>query len=66
MLAIDTDDPVKTRYDGDLVPKMCLNRYYVAEGVRVYSIETWRQCFGDKGKEMVSKHADSISAFYIS
>lgn len=45
---------------------MCLNRYYVAEGVRVYSIETWRKVFGDQGKQIVSKYADDISAYYIS
>nr|XP_006824606.1 PREDICTED: uncharacterized protein LOC102801544 [Saccoglossus kowalevskii] len=26
-----------------LIPRMCLNRYYVAEGVRIYSQETWRR-----------------------
>ena len=45
---------------------MCLNRYYVAEGVRNYSIETWRQVFGDQGKEIVCKFADPIAEYYIS
>lgn len=39
---IDQEDPIKEKYNNVLVPRMCLNRYYVAEGVRVYSIETWR------------------------
>lgn len=43
-----------------------MNRYYVAEGVRVYSIETWRKVFGEQGKEVVSKYADDISTYYIS
>ena len=42
-----------TKYQEALVPRMCLNRYYVAEGVRNYSIETWRQVFGDAGKAIV-------------
>ena len=45
---------------------MCLNRYYVAEGVRVYSNETWRIVFGESGKDIVRKYADEISNFYIS
>ena len=48
-----------------MVPCMCLNRYYVAEGVRVYSIETWRQVFGDKGKEIVCRYAEHICKYYI-
>ena len=62
----DEEDPLKERYNNVLVPRMCLNRYYVAEGVRVYSIETWRKVFGDQGKQIVSKYADDISAYYIS
>ena len=36
------DSEVLGQYNGQLVPKMCLNRYYVAEGVRVYNNDTWR------------------------
>jgi len=45
---------------------MCLNRYYVAEGVRNYSIETWRQVFGERGKEIVCQYSEAIATFYIS
>ena len=45
---------------------MCLNRYYVAEGVRVYNIQTWKIVFGETGKEIVAQYADSICPFYIS
>ena len=45
---------------------MCLNRYYVAEGVKIYSQETWKLIFGDGGKELVSKYAAEVSKFYIS
>lgn len=44
---------------------MCLNRYYVAEGVRRYSIETWKQVFGEQGKQVVVKYAASICQYYI-
>jgi len=45
---------------------MCLNRYYVAEGVRVYAIETWRNSFGEGGRQVVRDYADEICEFYIS
>ena len=41
------------QFQGELIPKMCLNRYYVAEGVRNYSNETWKLVFGDQGKAIV-------------
>ena len=53
-------------FNSELVPRMCLNRYYVAEGVRNYSIETWKQVFGDRGKQMVCDYAEPIAQFYIS
>ena len=65
-LAAAGDSVVLDKYNGQLVPKMCLNRYYVAEGVRVYSNDTWRQVFGEEGKQVVCKYADEVSEFYIS
>ena len=61
----DVEDDVKNHYNSILVPRMCINRYYVAEGVRVYSQETWRIVFGEKGKEVICNYADEISEFYI-
>lgn len=39
-----------------LLPRLCLNRYYVADGVRIYSQETWRQVAGASGKDLVEQH----------
>jgi hypothetical protein len=45
--AIAKDDPtLREKYDGLMVPRMCLNRYYVAEGVKIYSNESWRLVHG--------------------
>lgn len=51
---------------------MAYIRYYVAEGVRLYSQETWRQVTGAEGKTLVEKYIDSVvrecllsSIFYI-
>ncbi|KAK7067123.1 hypothetical protein SK128_006222 [Halocaridina rubra] len=48
-----------------LLPRLCLNRYYVAEGVRLHSQETWRQVAGSNGKLLVEKYIDSVVAYYI-
>ncbi len=49
-----------------LLPAMCLNRYYVAEGVRLYSQETWRNVTEGKGVSLVEKHIVGVVEFYIS
>jgi hypothetical protein len=49
--AIAKDDKaLRDSFDGALVPRMCLNRYYVAEGVKIYSQETWKNTFGEGGR----------------
>ena len=38
-------------------------RYYVAEGVRLYSQESWRLITHDRGKQLVEKHiSETVSA----
>lgn len=53
-------------YYPELLPKICLNRYYVAEGVRNYSQETWRQVTGADGKILVEKFVNETVEYYIS
>ncbi|EFJ51820.1 hypothetical protein VOLCADRAFT_120428 [Volvox carteri f. nagariensis] len=48
-----------------LLPPMCLNRYYVAEGVRLYAQETWRRVMGDGGRAAVARHINFVVAHYI-
>lgn len=48
----------------ELLPRICLNRYYIAEGVRIYSQETWRQVTGEFGKELVEKYIDKFVQYY--
>uniref|UniRef100_T1JGS2 TOG domain-containing protein n=1 Tax=Strigamia maritima TaxID=126957 RepID=T1JGS2_STRMM len=49
----------------ELIPKLCLNRYYLAEGVRNYSQETWRQIAGTEGKELVRKYIQNVVDHYV-
>lgn len=62
---IGQDQELVSKYNPSLVPRMCLNRYYVAEGVRVYSIETWRLTFGESGRQVVCDYAKEICEYYI-
>ena len=57
---------VDATYLDILIPPMCLNRYYVAEGVRVYSQETWITATKRQGVHLVEEHITSVVAFYIS
>lgn len=47
-----------------LVPRLCLNRYYIADGVKLYSQETWRMVFGDQGRKVVAKYAKEVTEYY--
>ena len=57
---------VDAAYLDILIPPMCLNRYYVAEGVRVYSQETWITVTKRQGVRLVEEHITSVVSFYIS
>jgi len=47
-----------------LLPPLCLNRYYMAEGVRIYNQETWKKLAGHRGKQLVEKYAAETVAYY--
>jgi hypothetical protein len=49
-----------------LLPALCLNRYYVAEGVRVYSQASWKLLMGTSGPQKVAEHIDAVVQYYIS
>ncbi|XP_033735448.1 uncharacterized protein LOC117323982 isoform X2 [Pecten maximus] len=48
-----------------LLPKMCLNRYYVAEGVRIYSQDTWKLVTKTDGKRYVEKYINQVVDYYV-
>eukprot|EP01094_Clydonella_sp_ATCC50884_P017104 TRINITY_DN2918_c0_g1_i1.p1 TRINITY_DN2918_c0_g1~~TRINITY_DN2918_c0_g1_i1.p1 ORF type:complete len:832 (-),score=205.17 TRINITY_DN2918_c0_g1_i1:39-2534(-) len=47
-----------------LIPRMCLNRYYVAEGVKLYSHESWRLVTGTNGKALLEECIDETVKYY--
>ncbi|XP_070576630.1 uncharacterized protein [Ptychodera flava] len=59
------NEEARQRFFPALIPRMCLNRYYVAEGVRIYSQETWRRVTGTKGKEVVETYIKDTVEYYV-
>ncbi|MEW5302135.1 MAG: hypothetical protein WDW36_004944 [Sanguina aurantia] len=49
-----------------LIGPMCLNRYYVAEGVKRYAQETWVTVLGQGGRGAIARHIDAVVSHYIS
>jgi hypothetical protein len=52
-------------YLNNLLPGMCLNRYYLAEGVKLYSQDTWLLVFKTNGKFHVEKHLNNVVDYYL-
>uniref|UniRef100_A0A1B6GJM3 TOG domain-containing protein n=1 Tax=Cuerna arida TaxID=1464854 RepID=A0A1B6GJM3_9HEMI len=63
LLALPSSQARETFYP-QLLPQMCLNRYYIAEGVRIYSQETWRQVMGSHGRSMVQRYIAPTVTYY--
>jgi hypothetical protein len=40
-------------------------RYYVAEGVRLYSQETWKQVMGTSGRSKVATYIDQVGGWMV-
>ncbi|OQS00532.1 hypothetical protein THRCLA_05934 [Thraustotheca clavata] len=55
----------RTTYYPKLIPRMCLNRHYVAEGVKQYSRDTWSKLLGSEGRSTVAKYVAECVACYI-
>ena len=56
----------KKQYFPILLPGMSLNRYYVAAGVRTYSIESWKRLVVNKGRFLVAEYIGDICKYYCS
>jgi hypothetical protein len=48
-----------------LLPCMCLNRYYLAEGVKLYSQDTWLLIFKTNGRSFVEKYLSFVIDYYL-
>lgn len=48
-----------------LLPRMCLNRFYLAQGVKLYSHETWKLVFPDSGLPVVAQNLPAVVRYYV-
>ncbi|CAK0889540.1 unnamed protein product, partial [Prorocentrum cordatum] len=64
MLALGSPER-REPYLCEVLPRMCVNRYYVAAGLAAYSQKTWKLVLGAEGKEAVVRWLPSIVPFYI-
>nr|CAB3256599.1 importin-4-like [Phallusia mammillata] len=63
LTSIDVDK--RSEFFPQLIPRMCLNRYYIAEGVRIYSQDTWKIISEGHGKQLVEEHIAYVASYYI-
>ena len=51
------------------ISSFCVNivifRYYVADGVRIYTQETWKKLSEGKGRDMVENYIDQVVNYYV-
>eukprot|EP00536_Pseudo-nitzschia_multiseries_P013299 jgi/Psemu1/261270/estExt_Genewise1Plus.C_5580017 len=48
-----------------LVPRMCLNRFYLAQGVKLYSHQTWKLVFPANGVGVVAQTIAPVVRYYV-
>ena len=48
-----------------LLPKLCLNRYFPAEGVKLQSQKAWKEICGDKGRSLLSNQISGTVQYYV-
>jgi hypothetical protein len=48
-----------------LIPRMCLNRFYLAQGVKLYSHQTWKLVFPESGLDVVTQTIAPIVRYYV-
>ena len=58
------DDSVNDIYPA-ILPRMCLNRFYLAQGVKLYSHETWKMVVKDRGVHLVAQHLPAVCRYYV-
>jgi len=48
-----------------LLPRMCLNRFYMAQGVKLYSHDTWKMVFPQGGLDTLLKYLPAVVRYYV-
>ena len=58
-------EPDRHLYWPRLLPRLCVNRFYVAEGVKSAAADAWRSAVGPRGRETVAAHVAAVAAHYV-
>jgi len=48
-----------------ILPRLCMNRFYVADGVKMHAISSWRAMVDTNGKELLSSVIKSAIDYYV-
>ena len=62
---INISDEIRDTYLPNLLPAMCFNRYFLAEGIKVYSQDTWLMVFKENGRLYVEKYLPKVVEYYL-
>ena len=68
LVSLPPNLPSKHELHALLLPPICLNRYYLAEGVRIYSQETWKLVTSKEeggGRQVVVNHIQNVVGYYV-
>jgi len=54
----------REKYLSLLLPRLCLNRYFSAEGVKVQSQKAWKDICGHDGRQLLAKNIEATVKYY--
>merc|ERR1719219_3023610 len=54
----------RARHYPALLPRLCLNRYFPAEGVKVQAQSSWRAVCGERGRDLLLQHLSQTVLYY--
>eukprot|EP00095_Tigriopus_kingsejongensis_P009240 snap_masked-scaffold495_size155559-processed-gene-0.5 protein:Tk09240 transcript:snap_masked-scaffold495_size155559-processed-gene-0.5-mRNA-1 annotation:"hypothetical protein LOTGIDRAFT_232463" len=64
-LSLSDDETKKEGFYPVLLPRLCLNRYYMAEGVKLYNQTTWKLTVGQRGSRLVETYIKEVIQYYV-
>lgn len=57
--------PMLSGYWSQLLPGLCLNRYYTADAVQNAALAAWREVIATHGKTLISSYSTEVVLYYI-
>jgi hypothetical protein len=60
----EQEDETRRNFMAKLLPGICLNRFYAADGVKATAADTWRGIVGSRGREWICALIESFATSY--